>query len=116
MQQRQSFGHQLTSNGANGAERDFVLGASPTPPVGGRRSDCHAGVTIADRPAKSRYSTMCVARSNIEAGIATLSAFAARRFAPSSKSLGLPMGRSPGLAPFRILSTREALRRNSIER
>ena len=48
------------------------------------------------------YSTMCVARPNIEAGIVTLSAFAACRFAPSSKSLGLPIGRSPGLAPFRI--------------
>src|SRR5215813_12610825 len=52
--------------------------------------------------ARRHYWRTCVARPNIEMGIVTLSALAVWRFAPSSKSLGLPIGRSPGLAPFRI--------------
>jgi len=56
---------------------------------------------IPDLPRRHYWRT-CVARPNIETGIVTLSALAVWRFAPSSKSLGLLIGRSPGLAPLRI--------------
>src|SRR6516162_6827378 len=82
--------------------------------VHARAAERNIALQVARGPYVS--SRMYVARLIIEAGIVRLSAFAVWRFAPSSKSLGLPIGRSPGLAPFRMRSTKEALRRNSIDR
>jgi hypothetical protein len=52
------------------------------------------------------------ARSRIDSGIAMPSAFAVLRLTTSSYCVGCSIGRSAGLAPFRILSTYCAERRN----
>ena len=52
------------------------------------------------------------ARSRIDSGIVMPSALAVLRLTTSSNLVGCSIGRSPGLAPFRILSTYPADRRN----
>ena len=51
------------------------------------------------------YSITSSARPSTDGGIVSLSAFAVLRLMTSSNLLGCSTGRSPGLAPFRILST-----------
>jgi len=52
------------------------------------------------------------ARTMMAGGIVTPRAFAALRLTTSTTLVGSSTGMSPGLAPFRILSTWVALRRN----
>src|SRR5207249_10489560 len=56
--------------------------------------------------------TTCSARNSTDFGMVRPSALAALRFTVSSNLLGCSTGRSPGLAPFRILSTWPAARRH----
>jgi hypothetical protein len=53
---------------------------------------------------------MISARTMIDCGIASPSLFAVVWFTTSSNSFGCSIGRSPGLAPLRILSTYPAAR------
>ena len=52
-----------------------------------------------------RHSTIWSARSSTDRGIVSPSAFAVRMLMTSSNFVGCSMGRSPGFAPLRILST-----------
>src|SRR5262249_38719473 len=56
------------------------------------------------------YSMTWSARRTSDRGMVTPSAFAVFRLMTSSNFVGCSNGRSPGLAPFRILSTRVATR------
>src|SRR6266550_809019 len=58
-----------------------------------------------------RYWITSSARSSTDWGIVRLSAFAVFRLIASSNFVGCWIGRSPALAPFRILSTYPAARR-----
>src|SRR2546428_9829641 len=58
----------------------------------------------------TRYSMTWSARSNRVCGIVRPSALAALRLMTSSNFVGCSTGRSPGLAPLRILSTKTAAR------
>jgi hypothetical protein len=58
------------------------------------------------------YSITSSARSKKASGIIMPSAFAVVRLTTSSKVVGCSTGRSAGFAPFKILSTRSAARRN----
>jgi hypothetical protein len=58
------------------------------------------------------YSITSSARSKKASGIVMPSAFAVVRLTTSSKVVGCSTGRSAGFAPFKILSTRSAARRN----
>src|SRR4051812_39038961 len=51
-------------------------------------------------------------RRRIDSGIVMLSALVVLRLTTSSNLVGCSIGRSPGLAPFSILSTNRADRRN----
>src|SRR5262245_39261781 len=51
------------------------------------------------------YSMIWSARSSIDCGIVRPRAFAVLRLITNSNFLGCSRGRSPGLAPLRILST-----------
>jgi len=62
------------------------------------------------------YSVTWSARSSTDCGIVKPSALAVLRLMTSSKRLGCSMGRSPGLAPFKTLSTYCAARRNVSDR
>ena len=57
------------------------------------------------RRSKPSYSISLSARESTEGGKLIPSAFAAFRFSASSNLVGCAMGRSPGFAPLRILST-----------
>src|SRR5262249_32104573 len=54
----------------------------------------------------ANYSITWSARANSEGGMVSPSAFAVLRLITSSNFVGCSMGRSAGLAPFRILSTK----------
>jgi len=58
------------------------------------------------------YSITWSARCSSDWEIVRPSAFAVLRLITSSNLVGCSIGRSPGLAPFRILSTKVAVRRN----
>ena len=59
----------------------------------------------------ARYSITLSARTSTDGGMVIPSAFAAFRFITNSNLVGNSTGRSAGLAPFRILSTKYASRR-----
>jgi len=59
------------------------------------------------------YRMTSSARSSSDCGIAMSSAWAVLRLTTSSSLVGCSTGRSPGLAPLRILSTKIAALRNS---
>src|SRR6266851_5081161 len=58
-----------------------------------------------------RHSITRSARDRMDGGIVRPSAFAVLRLMTNSNLVGCSMGRSPGLAPLRILSTYVAARR-----
>src|SRR5436309_836985 len=58
------------------------------------------------------YSIISSARASAEGGMVRPRALAVLRLITSLNSVGCSMGRSAGLAPFRILSTYVAARRN----
>jgi hypothetical protein len=60
------------------------------------------------------YCLTSSARNTIDCGIARPSAFAALRLITISYFVGCSIGRSPGLAPFQILSTKTASRHGSM--
>ena len=70
----------------------------------------HRGATTT-RPGTC-YSITWSAWRRIVCGIVKPSAFAVLRLITSSNFVGCSTGRSPGFAPFKILSTYEAARRN----
>ena len=62
--------------------------------------------------AHARYSMTWSARPSSDCGIVRPSAFAVLRLMTSSNVVGSSIGKSPGFAPFRTLSTYRAARRN----
>src|SRR5262245_46450506 len=79
----------------------------------------HAGaddaVPLLGRGGCGHYWITSSARSSNDGGITRPSAFAVLRLITSSNFVGCSTGRSPGLAPLRILSTKCAVRRNMLE-
>src|SRR5262244_4152476 len=70
-------------------------------------------------PGKSQCATYWMissTRANNDGGIVNPSALAVLRLMTSSNVVGCSTGRSPGLAPLKILSTYEAARRSTSER
>src|SRR5215510_7954170 len=59
------------------------------------------------------YLITLSARNNTDCGMVRLSAFAVLRLMANSNLVGCSTGRSAGLAPLRILSTKVAARRNN---
>jgi hypothetical protein len=71
-----------------------------------------ASETLNKFGSRRSHSITSSARSKKASGIVMPSAFAAVRLTTSSKVVGCSTGRSAGFAPFKILSTRSAARRN----
>jgi len=70
----------------------------------------HGGV---GRVGRARYSMIWSARASTDGGIVSASAFAVLALITSSNFVGCSTGRSAGLAPLRILSTKAADRREA---
>src|SRR5262249_50092239 len=69
------------------------------------------GMSAKGQKRTSPYSISSSALVSSEGGISSPSAFAVLRLTISSNLVGCSTGRSPGLAPFKILSTYVATRR-----
>jgi hypothetical protein len=81
-----------------------------------KKSSCPAttvsSATAANEPETLDHWITSSARSSNEGGIVSPSAFAVFRLITNSNLVGCSIGRSPGLAPLRILSTYVAARRH----
>src|SRR5690348_3362574 len=93
-------------------KRFFETGGQPGPPNGdgegpGARARPSRRVTptALRTPGRGRYSMSRSAWRRTLGGIVTPSALAVLRLITSSNLAGCSIGRSPGLAPFRILAT-----------
>src|SRR5262249_19248062 len=79
-------------------------------PLSGERRDEEGG-GARDEGSPIHYWITSSARASTEGGMVRPSAFAVLRLITSSNLVGCSTGRSAGLAPFRILSTKTAVRR-----
>ena len=81
-------------------------------PTGKRRLfTAHAKIELMHRSNQQPYSITSSAVASSLSGMVTPSAFAVLRFIRSSNVVGSSIGKSPGFAPLKILSTYEAARR-----
>src|SRR5262249_3736152 len=92
-------------------EPDARAGGRFLPLSGERRAEQATGHGTEECP-PLHYSITSSARARSDGGIVRPSAFAVLRLMTSSNLVGCSTARSPGLAPFRILSTYRAARRN----
>jgi hypothetical protein len=103
----------------NASSRDSVepnaIGASARADRRRARNFAHSSGRIrrtSGPRACTRYSITWSARPSSDCGIVRPSAFAVLRLMTSSNVVGSSIGKSPGFAPFRTLSTYRAARRN----
>src|SRR5262245_48499223 len=85
-----------------------LLGVGWLRDPGGRNADPQHN----DPQGQAAHRITSSARSRIDSGIVMPSALAVLRLTTSSNFVGCSTGRSPGFAPFRILSTYPTDRRN----
>src|SRR5262249_38823304 len=79
--------------------------------LGGERHEEEQRSRASEELATVHYWITSSARASTDCGIVRPSALVVLRLITSSNFVGCSMGRSPGLAPFRILSTKYAARR-----
>src|SRR5437016_3054063 len=82
-------------------------------PLGDDRNGEEAARDSAEEGPPMHYWMTSSARPSSDGGIVRPSAFAVFRLMTRSNFVGCSMGRSPGLAPLRILSTKYAARRDT---
>src|SRR5262249_10878538 len=104
--------HGLLSFGGARAEIADPIDLARLLGLGGeRRGEKSAGKARNERAAGDHWITSS-ARASSEGGIVRPRALAVLRLMTNSNLVGCSMGRSPGLAPLRILSIYSAARRN----
>src|SRR5215471_16968612 len=85
-------------------------------PLGGERRGQEHRTRASEERAPVHYWITSSARASSEGGIVSPSALAVLRLMTSSNFVGCSIGMSPGLVPFKILSTKTAQRRQLSKR